>query len=353
MTLKKLSSLEYLSALCLDVDDAGLPTPASLADMCRRAVWRWGICPRATLTKFVLERLRAGRLDDEGAKERLKEVIATLIEFGDLVDVWTAAGKRIARAQACWIRLDDGVAVVSGTLPSSVLGPGFESSAPNDLARRFDPGALTALVALREHGVRERSLSDWLGALGYVRWLNERGEGPYGPIESLWKMLEEEVDSDGVRLSNVDGVWALGGDPGQFFGRAGGDPGKTGRWVTPEAEGCWLAKRAGYGEQKKPLAISVSSSGETRGIDLNSDGEFGWAMIARGCALGEREVISARPVGEDYELQVSFPLPVQVRRLMRLFGVPSEERPWSWSLRGSLLPVVTRSFSQVGVDVID
>jgi len=353
MTLRILETSEYLAALGLAIDEFGLPTRASLAELSRLALWRWGLCPRSSLTKFLLERARAARLDMAEIRTRIDQVINGLIELGDIAKVQTTAGTRLARTKPCWVRLSDEAGAVTGTLPSSALGEGFSGDSPDDLVRRFDPGTVTTSVALREHGVAERSLEGWLGTPGFVRSLAHRDTAADGPVAAIWDALVREVQHRNLQISNLSGVRALTSPPGGFFGQPDGVPEKLGRWGPPTEEGVWLARRQGHGQHQQSLVIQVSSKEQVVSLDLYDEEDFRWALIARGCALGERELITAAKDAHGIVLRATFPLPGHATRALRLLGHRPNEKGWSWRIRNAALPAAREAFERMGIDVQD
>ena len=144
--------------------------------------------------------------------------------------------------------------------------------------------------------------------------------------------------------------WSLTGR-GESFGKPGAEGNAAGRWSQSPPPGDWLAKRRGHNERHfNRLVLSVREDGSARELPLFDEDEFLWAVLARGLSLGAREHARLVDVGEELEVQLSFPPPQQLERLLTLYGV--RVGAWSWMLRErSLQAGLREALEGFGVEV--
>jgi len=304
-------------------DVEGNPSEHAIAQFMRDALGRWGLCPKRALLKQVREQLRAGDV----ATDTVPWVLERLVALGECAEVSIGHEVYVAPAEPRWVASGGGLAVLLGSVVPPAETPRLATLDHGDIAVRVHVESEDLAAALEAHGARQVSLVEWLHPIGFLRHAARRtGDAVRGDqltLAAFWERLVDAVNSEGLQLEPGTEIRAVVGEPGDFFGRHTAAT-LEGRWQKDLPDGVWCAYRRGYGEGHwLPVLVSVDA-GERRAFDLFDDDEWRWALIARSRAVGPEEVV--RRLGE--EVQVTWPLPVQLRATLDIVGVPCGR--WRW-----------------------
>ena len=307
------------------LDDEGNPSDRAVADLLRAPLNRWGLSPKRAVLEYARAELRACGIEDVSSVPR---ILQRLIELGECDDLYVGHEPYLAPGTPRWIPVGGGFAVYlgAGEPPDDlVLADGH----PLDIVRRLRIEADEDAATLELAKAQEMSLAEWLVPLHYFRHASRRKRQPARSdkvsLIRFWDLLEEAVTEEGLPLAPDAEVRALGGRPGEYFGRHFSvEP--EGRWTTEPEDGLWCAYRHGYGEAHwHPCIISVA--GDIRRIlDLYDDDEWRWALLARGRNVGVEEIVRV----EGHRIQLTFPVPNQLRAAMDILGRTSGA--WAWEV---------------------
>jgi hypothetical protein len=325
--LRQVQAGELRERLGLTVDAEGVPLQVSLEHLLRLTIHRWRLAERREVLRSVRRQLEACDCDGAEARERLDEAERRLLLLADLEEVTVNGARSLAATEARWVRLGEGVAALTGTLPGLPAGlvplPLPESPSPAHV-RRFDPRAPEAATALRRAGVREASLHEWLGPPEperITRALGEPSDPEFG-VRQLWEAGLRQLAHDGSSTQDATAYRILRGPPGGLFGNGrGAEP--SGRWGAAEEDGTWCALRRGYSDEHwHPALLSVQGGAPHRALDLPGHDALNWLVLARGLALGAPEEVRLAPG----LVRLTFRPPAQLERVLELLG----ERTGSW-----------------------
>jgi hypothetical protein len=283
-----------------------------VADMVRSAVGNWQSPARARVTSYLHRQLAAAGIEEERARERVRDVIDALIDIGDLTAVRIDGSQSLVRSRA--------LAIGVGPKETALLGEG-EGKAESWCYARSVAGP----------GQRETlAFADWLGPADFRAQLKRRSGGgsANGNLREFWSVLRSALHSDGQPI-DPQSVRALTGPAGAdnpYFGRHS-LPAVEGRWSAAVAPGTWCAVRPGRNPSEwHPILVEAGDDG-LRSLDLFDWDEWNWALLARGYAVGPVE----RSTFRDGLLAFEHPVPRQFVRALRLVGGPGG-RPWTWRL---------------------
>lgn len=324
VTLRTLPRAELCAQLSY-LDDDGQPSERAIADLLRAPLRRWGLSPKRAVLAHARAQLRAAGIENVDGVPR---IVQRLMHIGECEEVYVGHEPYLAPASPRWLTVGDGVVAYLGVAePPDGLCP--LNRGHRDIVRRLRIESAEDTATLDISGVQEVSLAEWLTPLGYLRHASRRLRKPARSdtlsLSNFWSLLEQELFESGLALGPDAEVRILGGRPGEYFGRHD-SPELKGRWTTTPEDGVWCGYRRGYGDAHWHPCV-IAFSGETRrSLDLYDLDEWRWALLARGRNIGATEHVKT----EGVRVQLTFPLPVQLRAAMDILGAP--KGPWQWEV---------------------
>ena len=308
----------WAEAIDASLDDAGLPTIASVGRHIRAATLAAGVLRRGQITRGLGEAYAPFGIDEGDLRALVDRVVGELELIGDLTELKTASGAAYIPTPARLVDFGDGRGAVLG-------GYAPEDDAISSLARQLPAGDWPPETDLPRVG-----LSDEIGVADWRPYLVEAGgvDAPLDTPESLFSHLAR-LSAGGDRLETLtpDKVRVLAGRQ-SFFGRVEA-PQLEGRWQAIKSDGVFCAARqVGHGWRACVAQIidGAVTIFETQDWDL-----WRWAIIGQTLADGD-EVCRFEDQMSEFTMQT--PPPRQVRRLMDL----ASEALGAWRWRTS--PVV-------------
>ena len=203
----------------------------------------------------------------------------------------------------------------------------MDKIAPTDIAVRVHVESEEQAAALEARGIRQVSLAEWLHPVGFLRHAARRVDDAVRidrlGLARFWERLVYSVSAEGLQIDADAEIRILGGQPGGFFGQRTAAT-LEGRWRDVVPDGVWCAYRRGHGDGHWLPTLVAIDGDDRRAFDLFDHDEWLWALLARSRAVGPEEV--TRRLGE--EVQLTWPLPEQLRAAMDLIGVPAGA--WRW-----------------------
>lgn len=322
MTIETLTRAQLASDLGY-TDVEGQASERAIAQFMRDALGRWGLCPKRALLKHAREQLRAGDVPTD----TVPQVLARLVALGECAEVGVGHEAYVAPAEPRWVDSGGGLAVLLGPIAVPGETPRLATVAPADVAVRVRVESEEQAATLEARGARRVSLAEWLHPLGFLRHAARRAGDAVRcdqvGLATFWERLVEAVSEEGLQIDPDAEVRAVVGEPGAFFGRHTAAT-LEGRWRDDLPDGVWSAYRRGHGDGHwLPTLVSVDGR-ERRALDLFDDDEWRWAFLARSRAVGPEEVVRR----SSDEVQVTWPLPAQLRAALDIVGVPSGS--WRW-----------------------
>jgi hypothetical protein len=322
MTIETLTRAQFASELG-HIDPGGNASPRAIAQSMRDAMRRWGLCPKRALLKHAREQLRAGDVPTD----TVPQVLERLVALGECVEVAIGHEAYIAPAEPRWIASGGGLAVLLGPVDVPPEIARLETLEPTDLAARVQVVSEEQAATLEARGARQVSLADWLHPLGYLRHVARRSgdavRADRFPLATFWEHLAAAATEEGLQVGPDAEIRFVAGAPGGFFGRRAAAT-LEGRWQDSAPDGMWCAYRRGHGDAHWiPTLVSVDGN-DRRAFDLFDEDEWRWALLARSRAIGPEEVIQH----SGDEVQVTWPLPEQLRAALDIVGLPSGR--WRW-----------------------
>lgn len=299
--------------LHLTTDAAGAPAVGSVATLVQGCVESWRSPARARVTAYLHRQLIAAGFDEEQVRDRVADVVDALIDIGDLTPVRLDG-------RACLVRSRGRCIAIGGAECAMVGNNALDDTAV--LPDRYVRSAANVPVS-----VDPIDFVEWLGPAGFRRHLARRAEGHQaGAITEFWSTLVAAVHHDGNPLDRGS-LRAVVDPPGShsgFFGRHQ-LPAVSGRWRDTVPDGMWCGVRPGRNAQEWHPIIAHVAGTDVRALDLFDWDEWGWALLARGAAVGAPE----QSKWQDGLLSFAHPVPAQFNRALRLLGGPGE-RAWTW-----------------------
>lgn len=322
MTIESLTRAQFATELEY-VDSGGNASPRAIARSMRDAMRRWGLCPKRALLKHARDQLRAGDVPTD----TVPQVLERLVALGECAEVAVGHEAYVVPTEPRWIASGGSLAVLLGPVDIPPELGGLETLEPTDVATRVQVGSEEQAAMLEVSGARQVSLSEWLHPPGYLRHVVRRSDNAVRvdrfDLVTFWGHLTAAVALEGLQVDPDAEIRFLVGVPGGFFGRHSAAT-LEGRWQNSAPDGVWCAYRRGHGDAHwLPTLVSIDGD-DRRILDLFDDDEWRWALLARSRAVGPDEVI--RRSGD--EVQVTWPLPRQLRAAMDIIGVPSGSRRW-------------------------
>ncbi|WP_424813464.1 hypothetical protein [Roseococcus sp. YIM B11640] len=324
MTIETLTRAQLASELG-STDLEGNASARAIAQFMRDAMSRWGLCPKRALLKHAREQLRAGDVPTDS----VPQVLERLVALGECMEVAIGHESYIAPAEPRWVASGGGLAVMLGPVDVPPEIPRLGTQEPTDVAVRVQVASEEQAAMLEACGARQISLAEWLHPLGYLRHVSRRSgdaiRGDRFTLAAFWEHLTAAVTEDGLQVDLDAEIRFAVGAPGGFFGRYSAAT-LEGRWRDSASDGVWCAYRRGYGDAHwLPTLVSVDGN-DRRTFDLFDDDEWRWALLARSRAIGPEEVVQH----SGDEVQVTWPLPQQLRAALDIVGVPSGR--WQWRM---------------------
>ncbi|UWQ81461.1 hypothetical protein K3725_20330 (plasmid) [Leisingera sp. S132] len=294
----------------------GGPSVRSIANAARECVQKWRSPTRARVTRFLNQQLLAASFDEDFVRDRVTNVLDTLIETGDLTKARFDGKHCLVLSRTQWIKITDE--------EFAFLGHG-DTDAPligslNSYVRRVSRVGKFATPT---------SLFDYMGLPGHLRHFARRtGTTIDAPLSEFWSVLCNLAKNEGQPI-DADQIRAVVDPPGStngFFGRHD-QLSVSGRWKQAAPEGVWCAVRPGRNQfEWHPIILSVGER-EVLSLDLYDWDEWCWSLLARGRSIG----IEERSYYSDGTLSFEHPIPTQFRRLLSLIGEPGE-KSWTWRM---------------------
>jgi hypothetical protein len=324
MTVETLARAELARELGY-VDAEGKPSERAIAQLLRDAMGRWGLSPKRAVLRYARDELRAGNV----AFAWVPFVLERLIALGECAVVAVGHEVFIAPANPSWIEIGGGRAVLLGPFAVPTMLSRVAGLPSDDVVIRVTLNSEEKAAVLDAGGWRQVSLDEWLHPHDYLRHVARRKggavRGDQWDLARFWEHLVSTLVEEGLLLGPDAEFRAVVGDAGNFFGSHTAS-GIEGRWGERPPNGVWCAYRRGHGDDRwLPILVSVDGE-ERRVLDLFSDDEWRWALIARSKAVGASE-ITQRVEGVE---RVTWPLPAQLRAAMDIIGVPTG--PWRWRI---------------------
>jgi hypothetical protein len=322
---------DVAAMLALGDPDAGAPRTAGVADIVRAAVYRWGQCPKGSVTRWVRQTLRAAGFSDGYDVE---PVYSQLLAIGDIAEIQVGGFVRLARVKPLWIRLGEEHGCLIGSIPTGMLSrrrPFELLASSHSIARRFRMCASCA-ATIAEMEAECIGVRTWLGRYQFHDCAARR----HHTVEHLgdwWRALESDVANSGAPAGDLALYRFVGDQPGGFFGHA---QAAHGRWYAGYAgEGTWLAARAGYSEDHMNYSLVSTRATGNFAIDTYNYDEWTWCLLARGLAMGNPEVVRIHDGDAEITVEATCPMPQQLRRLIMLWCEPRDpgmtpRDTWSW-----------------------
>ncbi len=298
----------------------------AVAMLLRAPLERWGLSQERAVLGYVREQLAAAGVDGGAI---VKKVLERLQDLRECESVSIRDERYVAPGEPRWVATGEGKGVfLSVAAPPRYIRRADPGSA-FDLAQRIHIESDTDLVELQLAGVREISIGEWLTPLHYLRHAARRHRRPVRTDEvdlrGFWDILTAALAEEGLPLSPDAEVRVVTGTPGGYFGRYN-TPEAEGRWSAGAPDGVWCAYRRGYSENHwYPVIIEIDGH-ERRALDLFNHDEWRWALVARGRALGEVELL----VVTEGVMRLTFWAPAQIGTLLDLIGVRCGRWTWDW-----------------------
>lgn len=324
MSLERVSQPEVARQLGL-VDEAGDPSARGVAQLLRQPLARWGLASRRAVLGHAREHLQAVGLTDMSIAA---SALDSLIALRECDEVSVAGERYLAPAEPRWLRVGGSTANFLGVAGPPVGVPVEELTGAGDIVQRITVETDEHVASLELAGARETTLAEWLTPAGYLRHAARRQRRPVRsdklPLEAFWDLLCVALGRDGLPLGDDAEIRAMCGEPGGFFGSHRAES-LEGRWTAEPPDGVWCAFRRGYGEAHwHPILIERSTAG-SRVLDLFDQDEWGWALLARGRAVGPDEIVQRSPG----TVQLTFRAPLQVLVALDMLG--PRTGAWTWS----------------------
>lgn len=331
MTIEILTRAQHANGLGYR-DVEGKPSDRAIAQFMRDAMGRWGMCPKRALLKHARDQLRAGDVPTD----TVPRVLERLVALGECAEVAVVHETYVIPAEPRWIASGGGLAVLLGPIVAPAETPRLATVDPSDIAVRVHVESEEQAATLEARGARQVSLAEWLHPLGFLRHAARRAgdavRGDQVGLATFWERLVHAIGAEGLRIDPDAEIRAVTGEPGDFFGKHTAAT-LEGRWRDDLADGVWCAYRRGHGDGHwLPTLVSVDGD-QRRILDLFDDDEWRWAHLARSRAVGPEEVV--RRSGD--EVQVTWPLPAQLRAALDILGVPAGS--WRWRVAADGLDV--------------
>jgi hypothetical protein len=347
MKITSVNQKEYGAIFGIGTDQSDSSLEIALADQWRWAVWRNGLCVQGQVTYSLHQRLGAAGFAPDHAKALTRRSRERLLQLGEIVEVSVAGTIQLAPTPPRLIRLGERTSALVGALPSRLV----EADLGDDFVRRFshrDAGTVTALT--QAGAVDYWPLSEWVLSnrlpfsprLQLIRQLADES--------NAWKLVEGKLREEAQPASDLNTLRVLGGDPGNFFGRAF-EPGNEARWEKPHRPGVWIGRRRGYQDNHHhPILVFVDQDGGVKFADFSSEEEYRWAVIAMGANCGVHETVRFFEKGDLMEAHCSFPPSLPIKRLLTLCG--DQVAAWTWALSKDVYPELERLLEILGISCI-
>ncbi|MCB9764443.1 MAG: hypothetical protein H6739_32010 [Alphaproteobacteria bacterium] len=306
-------------SLEISTEDGGvrLPDQVGLARLLRLAASRWGPRPRRDFISYGYRLLAACGVSSDAAKGRVRSTLDHLIAARDIEEVNVEGRPLLVSSLPRVVRCGDDLGFLCGA-----PFPGVETY---QRPQARGAGAITRWLDLTAPSpdlpLRTWTLMDWLGEPGHVPHLRRRASNPAKrDLGALWRALEGHLAEDAGPLGSLDDVWVICGAPGERFGAL-----RAERWgrlqrAAAAPAGRWLGLRGGYNEARLPCLVELGGDGPPRAMTLYNMDELRWALLSRGAAVGEREVVDT--TGD--ELSFHCWLPDQLRTALEIVAAPLE-----------------------------
>jgi len=328
--------LGFFQNLDLPLEEA-YPTRWGVAKLIRREVRRRGLITRRDLRQSIEPFFLAAGIEEDSGRI-IQDVADEMVELRELAELKVENQRGYVTLPSRWLRMSDDVAILLGATATETYE--FNFNHPKQFPRRFQPKK-EVVRKLEDAGIYEQSFEDWLGKPGWSLYCE-----PNHHIDSLDALLSfyiESLESEGALfdVSNTS-ILAIKYDPGAFFGQPW-DSGRT-RWTSPAElpEGIYLGAQRGFHERQwHPLLLKTSvSSCKSYFINSKTTNHIydlrNWLLLALAARNGKREMVLTNH--DSSCLQITFPLPAQVIRCLKLAGESSS--PWQYRKLSDVFPFI-------------
>ncbi len=298
-----------------------------LAALIRREIDRFGVRTTREVTSALLPIQTAVGEDAVQARKQVKETLETLAELGEVERGTVDRQLAWLRPIPTWIPIGSNCAVLLGTIAPEGL-EFFAVDRAEQFVRWFCPDD-DAIETLDSLGVMEQSFDDWLSVPDW----RSVGDGAHQRSESLvevWRHSVDRLRQDGLPggCGDPTTLRLVRPEPGAFFGRRNAEV-PEGRWTSAKnlGDGAFLGVQRGYSDEHwRPLLTEIENGAPVRTLFVPDEDQWRWLLLARSIAIGLEERVETDP--ESRTLQFTFPVPIQVRRILRLAFTPCGR--WKW-----------------------
>jgi hypothetical protein len=302
----------WARAIDADLDEAGIPTLATIVGHVRSAAATESYLLRSRVTRALRESYAPFRCDEVRLRAAIHQACDFMVRIGDLTAFQSDGGQGYVATPERLVAIDDGTVAILG------MAPGSDAST-DGLVRRL-PSA-TALGAVTAPLI---SLSEELGPPDWRLHLVDLGghDDRTGGADVLFTRLAG-IAAGGERLDRVEPeALRVLSKRGTYFGKAQ-TTGSDGRWTAMTGQGVFCAQRKrNYGWQS--CVVSVTQRGTTA-VDVTDLDRWRWAVVGQTVLAGDP--IFAWTEGQ---LQCFTPPPFQLQRLFDLAG--ENIGPWKWTV---------------------
>jgi hypothetical protein len=312
----------WAQAIDADLDEAGVPTLATIVGHIRSAASTESYLLRSRITRALKESYAPFHCDEAQLRTAIHQACEVLVRIGDLTAFQSDGGPGYVATPERLVAIDETEAAILGTAAGSDASTaGLVRRLPMEAAR----ATVTApLISLTE----EIGPPDWRLHILNLGGQDDRVGGPGALFTRLGGLA-----AGGERLDRVepDALRVLS-KRGPYFGRvqAGGS---DGRWTAMAGEGVFCAQRRRlYGWQT--CVVSISQRGATA-VDVTDQDRWRWAVAGQTLLAGD-------PIftwGEG-QLQCLTPPPFQLQRLFDVAG--DNIGPWKWTVGKAAVDVAVQ-----------
>jgi len=307
-----MTAAAWAQAIDADLDDAGVPTLATIVGHIRSAAAIESYLLRSRITRALKESYAPFQCDETQLRLAIHQACDFLVRIGDLTAFHSDGGLGYVATPERLVALDDSQVVV--------LGMAVGSDAPTaGLVRRLPmDAALAAITAPLISLAEEVGPPEWRLHIVDLGGLDDRAGGPGALFNRLCGLA---VGGERLDRTEADSLRVLS-KRGPYFGKVQAGA-SDGRWAVLDREGVFCAqRRRPFGWQN--CVVSASPRGITA-VDVISLDRWRWAVAGQTLLAGD-------PIFESDEghLQAFTPPPFQLRRLFDLAG--DNIGSWKWTV---------------------
>lgn len=302
----------WAQAIEVDLDEAGVPTLATIVGHIRSAAATESYLLRSRVTRALKESYAPFQCDEAQLRTAIHQACDFLVRIGDLTVFQSDGGPGYVATPERLVGFDDNeVAILGVTAESAASTVGLVRRLPMETALATVSAPLISLT-------EEIGPPDWRLHIIQLGGQDDRAGGPGALFTRL-----SGLASGGERLDRIEPeTLRVLSKRGKYFGgvqAAGAD----GRWTAAVGEGVFCARRRRtYGWQN--CVVSLGQHGATA-VDVTDLDRWRWAVVGQTLLAGD-------PIFEwnEGQLQCFTPPPFQLQRLFDLAG--DNIGPWKWTV---------------------